>query len=238
MMAMDLLLVVIESLAPMAAVMVFFHAAVLRRPLKNPAPIFAGTLAVIVGMWMILAGMEMGMYNLGENMAARLSAPSMGLWALLFPFLIGYAATMAEPSLIAVAEKAEEVTSGGLKSFMFKNVVALGVGVGLMAGVHRILAGGELWVYLVGGYLVVLVFTKLAPREAVPIAYDSGEVTTSTVTIPVIFALGLGLAKAKPGAGVLVNGFGLIAVAAIFPILFVLLYATAARYVARRRRRR
>ncbi|MBF0292437.1 MAG: DUF1538 domain-containing protein [Nitrospinae bacterium] len=230
---MDLLLVVIESLAPMAVVMIFFHAAVLRRPPKNPVPVFAGTLAVIAGMWMILAGMDMGMRHLGEDMAAKLSAPSMGLWALFFPFLIGYATTMAEPSLIAVSEKAEQVTAGGLKSFMFKTVVSLGVGVGLMAGVHRILSGADIWPYLVGGYLLVLILTKLAPREAVPIAYDSGEVTTSTVTIPVIFALGLGLAKAKPGANIIENGFGLIAVAAIFPVLFVLLYATAARFVAR-----
>ncbi len=228
-----LFLVVIVSLAPMAAVMTFFHSAVLQRPLRNPVPVFAGTLAVVAGMWMIVTGMEMGVYRVGEEMAGRLSAPSMGFWALLFPFLMGYAATMAEPSLIAVADKAEEVTAGGLRSFTLKNIVALGVGAGMMAGVHRIQTGGELWIYMVAGYLAIVALTRLAPREAIPIAYDSGAVTTSTVTVPVIFAMGLGLAKARPGADMLVDGFGLIAVASLFPMLFVLLYAVAARLAAK-----
>lgn len=230
---MRLLIAVVVSLIPMAAVMTFFHSAVLRRPLRNPAPILAGTLAVVAGMWMIVAGMEMGVYRVGEEMAGRLSAPSMGFWAILFPFLVGYAATMAEPSLIAVADKAEEVTAGGLRSFTLKNIVAFGVGAGMTAGVHRIQAGGRLWIYMVAGYVAVLALTRLAPREAVPMAFDAGAVTTSTVTVPVIFAMGLGLARARPGADLLADGFGLIAVASLFPMLFVLLYAVAARLAAR-----
>lgn len=225
----SLLIVVVVSLVPMAAVMTFFHYAVLRRPIRNQGQVFAGTVAVVAGMWMIVAGMEMGVYRVGEEMAVRLSAPSIGYWALVFPFLLGYATTMAEPSLIAVADKAEEVTAGGLRSVTLKNIVAFGVGVGMMAGVHRIQAGGKLWIYMVAGYLAIVALTRLAPREAIPIAYDSGAVTTSTVTVPVIFAMGLGLAKARPGADMLVDGFGLIAIASLFPTLFVLLYAVAAR---------
>jgi hypothetical protein len=228
-----LLIAVVVSLIPMAAVMTFFHFAILRHPLRNQAALFAGTLAVVAGMWMIVTGMEMGVYRVGEQMAVRLSAPSMGYWILIFPFLLGYAATMAEPSLIALADKAQEVTSGGLRSFTLKNIVACGVGVGVMAGVHRIQAGGKLWIYLVVGYLTIVALTRLAPREVVPIAHDSGVVTTSTVTVPVIFAMGLGLAKARPGGDMLVDGFGLIAIASLSPVLFVLLYAVAARFSAK-----
>lgn len=234
----NLLIVVIVSLVPMAAVIASFHYAVLRRPIRNQGQVLAGTVAVVAGMWMIVTGMEMGVYRVGEEMAVRLSAPSMGYWALIFPFLLGYAATMAEPSLIAVADKAEEVTAGGLRSFTLKNIVALGVGGGMMAGVHRIQTGGELWIYIVSGYVAIVALTRLAPREAVPIAYDSGAVTTSTVTVPVIFAMGLGLAKARTGADMLVDGFGLIAISSLFPTLFVLLYAIAAGFAARYRRRR
>lgn len=229
----SLLIVVVVSLAPMAGVTLFFHYAALRRPIGNPASIFAGALAVVAGIWMIVTGMEMGVYRIGEEMAVRLSAPSMGYWAFIFPFFLGYAATMAEPSLIAVADKAEEVTAGGLRSFTLKNSVALGVGAGMMAGVYRIQTGGELWVYIVVGYLAIVALTRFAPREAIPIAYDSGAVTTSTVTVPVIFAMGLGLAKAKPGADMLMDGFGLIAIASLFPTLFVLLYAVATRLAAK-----
>ena len=111
--------------------------------------------------------------------------------------------------------------------------MALGVGAGMMAGVHRIQTGGQLWIYMVAGYVAVLALTRLAPREAVPMAFDAGAVTTSTVTVPVIFAMGLGLAKARLGADILVDGFGLIAVASLFPMLFVLLYAVAARLTAK-----
>jgi len=228
-----LLIAVVVSLVPMAAVLTFFQYAVLRRPFRNIVPLAAGTLAVMAGMWMIVTGMEMGVYRVGEQMAVRLSAPAMGYWVFIFPFLLGYAATMAEPSLIALADKAEEVTAGGLRSFTLKNIVAFGVGVGVMAGVHRIQAGGKLWIYMVVGYLAIVALTRLAPREVVPIAYDSGVVTTSTVTVPVIFAMGLGLAKARPGGDILVDGFGLIAIASLSPVLFVLLYAVAARLSAK-----
>lgn len=228
-----LLIAVVVSLAPMAAVMTFFHYAILRQPLRNQWQVFAGTLAVVAGMWMIVAGMELGVYRVGEEMAVRLSAPSMGYWAIIFPFLLGYAATMAEPSLIALADKAEEVTAGGLRSVTLKNIVAFGVGVGVMAGVHRIQSGGKLWIYMVVGYVAIVILTRLAPREAIPIAFDSGGVTTSTVTVPVIFAMGLGLVKARPGADILVDGFGLIAIASLSPTLFVLLYAVAEKVAAK-----
>lgn len=226
----DSLVEALASLAPMAAVLIFFQTAVLRRPLKNKAHLLAGAIATAAGMWMIVAGMEMGLYGVGTQMADQLSRPSMSAWAALLPFLIGYAVTMAEPSLVAVADKAEDVTGGWMRAFALKNIVSLGVGFGLALGVHRINSGGELWIYIAVGHSIIVVLTKLAPRETTPIAYDSATVTTSTVTVPVILALGVGLAKAKPGVDMLKEGFGLIAIASMFPILFILLYTSIARF--------
>jgi hypothetical protein len=152
----------------------------------------------------------------------------------LFAFCIGFATTMAEPSLIAVAEKAEEVSQGGIRQLVLRAFVALGVGIGIALGAHRIVAGDPIHFYIMAGYAVVIALTPFAPRYLIPIAYDSGGVTTSTVTVPLVAALGLGLASNLEGRDPLVDGFGLIAFASLFPIITVLAYGIILERLLRR----
>lgn len=224
-------LLVARDVAPVAAVALFFQLAILRRPLPNPKMIVIGFAAVVVGLYIFLIGLDMGVFPIGEAMAEKFSHADRKGWAIVFAFFIGYAATVAEPALIAVAQKAEDITAGGLKSFSLRNTVAIGVAVGISIGVYRIFRGDPLWVYILAGYVAALALTPLAPREIVPLAYDSGGVTTSTITVPLVTALGLGLAENTPGRNPLVDGFGLIAFASVFPIITVLGYAVIMRFI-------
>ncbi|MBI4666293.1 MAG: DUF1538 domain-containing protein [Nitrospinae bacterium] len=224
-------LTVTVSMAPVTVMVLFFYGAVLRRKIHNPKVIATGFVFVLAGIWLILTGMDAGVYSAGETMAMKFADPSNRLTALLFAFIIGYSTTMAEPSLIAVSHKVEELSGLGLKGFALRNAVSLGVGFGMALGVTRIFYGGPLWVYIVCGYATVAIFTFTAPKEIVPLAYDAGGVTTSTVTVPVIFAMGLGLAQGVPGRSMMLDGFGLIAMASMFPIMALLGYASFVKLV-------
>ena len=223
---------VLRDVAPIALLLVAGFAWLRLRP-HSAGRLARGFLYMALGMGLFLAGLEEGVFPLGEAMARRLTDPAhVGadgrLWIYLFGFAIGIATTIAEPALIAVGMKAEEVSKGALSAWGLRWAVAVGVGSGVALGCHRLLAGGSLVAWILGAYAVVLAQTLAAPRAIVPIAYDSGGVTTSTVTVPLLAALGIGLAKAIPGRDPFVDGFGLIAFASVFPIIAVLGYAQLA----------
>jgi len=231
-------LTVVRDVAPVLMVVLFFQFVVLRRRLPNSKLIVIGFISTVVGLYLFLIGLDMGIFPIGESMAEQFSHPDKWLWTVIFAFCIGYSTTMAEPALLAVAQKAEEISSGALPSFYLRNAVGLGVAIGLSLGVYRIFSGDPLWIYILGGYVVTIILTFLAPREIVPIAYDSGGVTTSTITVPLVAALGIGLASNIPGRNPLIDGFGLIAFASVFPMISVLSYAITIKHINRRREAR
>ena len=159
-------------------------------------------------------------------------------WVYLFAFLVGFSTTIAEPSLIAVAQKAHEASRKAVSSWGLRIAVAIGVAIGITLGTFRIVTGTPLHLYIMAGYIVVAIQTVFAPRMIIPLAYDSGGVTTSTVTVPLVAALGLGLASNVPGRSPVLDGFGLIAFASLFPIISVLGYAQLAQWIVRRRNRK
>ena len=244
-----------RDVIPIAAVLIFFQAAVLRRRLPNPRRIAVGFVFVLLGLALFLVGLEQALFPIGETMARQLTDPetigaaissevgSVGsdidwrdYWLVYaFAAAIGFATTVAEPSLMAVALKAEEVSGGTIRAWGLRLVVAVGVAVGVSLGCFRIVTGTPLPWYIIGAYVVVIVQTFRAARTIVPLAYDSGGVTTSTVTVPVVAALGLGLAASIPGRSPLIDGFGLIAFASVFPIMSVLAYAIVSSWWNRRR---
>ena len=237
------------DVAPIVGILVVFQVAVLRRRPPNLRRIVAGFVLVLAGLTFFLIGLEEALFPLGETMARQLTAPgTIGeasladgvdwhdyLLVYAFAAAIGFATTVAEPSLIAVALKAEEVSGGAVRAWGLRIAVALGVAVGVALGCFRIVTGTPLPWYIVAAYVVVIVQTFRSSRMIVPLAYDSGGVTTSTVTVPVVAALGLGLAATVPGRSPLIDGFGLIAFASVFPIMSVLGYSMAASWVSRRR---
>ena len=235
------------DVAPIVVVLVVFQAVVLRQRLPNPRRLVAGALCVLLGLTLFLIGLDEALFPIGETMARQLSAPeTLGVsaaqatwrdYALIYAFAaaIGFATTMAEPSLIAVALKAEEVSGGSVGGIGLRIAVALGAALGVSLGCFRIVTGTPLPWYIIAVYVVVIAQTFRARRDIVPLAYDSGGVTTSTVTVPVVAALGLGLAANVPGRSPLIDGFGLIAFTCVFPIMSVLGYATVASWWNRRR---
>ena len=241
----------IRDVVPIVAVILFFQFVVLRRPVTAPARLLLGLAAVIAGLAVFLVGLDVGLFPLGRTMARQLSDPafvSQGQSAAeldwtayrttyLFAFCLGFATTIAEPALMSVAAKAGQVSGGSINPLALRVAVALGAGTGVALGVVRICAGIPLPLFMIVGYLLVLAQTFMAPRAIIPLAYDSGGVTTSTVTVPLVAALGLGLAEQVPGRSPLADGFGLIASAALFPMLTVMAYAQLAEWRARRSRR-
>ena len=237
------------DVAPIVAILVVFQVAVLRRRPPNLRRIVAGFVLVLIGLTLFLIGLEEALFPIGETMARQLTAPeTIGeanladgvqwddyLLVYAFAAAIGFATTVAEPSLIAVALKAEEVSGGAVGAWGLRLAVALGVAAGVALGCFRIVTGTPLPWYIVAAYAVVIVQTFRSSRIIVPLAYDSGGVTTSTVTVPVVAALGLGLASTVPGRSPLIDGFGLIAFASVFPIMSVLGYSMAATWFSRRR---
>ena len=237
------------DVAPIVGILVVFQIAVLRRKPPNLRRIVAGFVLVLLGLTLFLIGLKEALFPIGETMARQLTAPQTvgeasladGLhwhdYLLVYAFAaaIGFATTVAEPSLIAVALKAEEVSGGAVRAWGLRIAVALGVAAGVALGCFRIVTGTPLPWYIIAAYAVVIVQTFHASRMIVPLAYDSGGVTTSTVTVPVVAALGLGLAAAIPGRSPLIDGFGLIAFASVFPIMSVLGYSMAASWASRRR---
>ena len=238
------------DVAPIILILVICQVFVLRRPLPSPHRIVIGFSYVIIGLSLFIVGLEQALFPLGKIMAAQLTSTSfLGIgetdtvtnwaqygWVYAFAFAIGFATTIAEPPLIAVSLKAHEVSGGAIPVFGLRLIVALGVGIGVTIGSFRIVTGTPLPVYIIAGYVFVLIQTIWAPRMIVPLAYDSGGVTTSTVTVPVVTALGLGLASAIPGRSPLIDGFGLIAFASLFPIMAVLAFASFASWTRRNTR--
>ncbi len=241
------------DVAPIVGILVFFQFAVLRRRLPNMSRMVAGFGYVLLGLTLFLIGLEEALFPIGETMVRQLTLADAGggaeaadglasavrwddyLLVYAFAAAIGFATTVAEPSLIAVALKAEEVSGGAVHAWGLRLAVAVGVAVGVALGCFRIVTGTPLPWYIVAAYVVVIVQTFRSSRTIVPLAYDSGGVTTSTVTVPVVAALGLGLAASVPGRSPLIDGFGLIAFASVFPIMSVLGYAMAASWLGRRR---
>ena len=239
------------DVAPIAGILVVFQVAVLRRRPPNLRRIVAGFVYVLLGLTLFLIGLEQALFPIGETMARQLTDPqTIGAasladgvhwhdYLLVYAFAagIGFATTVAEPSLIAVALKAEEVSGRAVRAWGLRIAVAVGVALGVALGCFRIVTGTPLPWYIIAAYGVVIVQTFRSSRTIVPLAYDSGGVTTSTVTVPVVAALGLGLAATVPGRSPLIDGFGLIAFASVFPIMSVLGYSMAVTWANRRRGR-
>ena len=243
-----LLLGVGLDVAPIVVVLLAFQRFVVGRPIPNPRALAVGLVYVTVGLGLFLVGLEKALFPLGRSMAAQLSdpaflgAPGGGAlgweryaWVYLFAAAVGFSTTIAEPALLAVSLKANEVSGGAIRVTGLRIAVAIAVAIGVTIGVFRIVTGTPLHYYIIAGYALVLIQTAMAPRSVVALAYDSGGVTTSTVTVPIVTALGLGLASSVPGRSPTLDGFGLIAFASLFPIMAVLAYAQASRWRAARR---
>ena len=240
------------DVAPIAGILLFFQVVLLRRPLPNLRKLIAGFICVLSGLALFLVGLEQALFPIGETMAKQLTSPDTlgdaategtpdwrAYWLVYaFAAAIGFATTVAEPSLIAVALKAETVSGGAVRAWGLRIAVAVGVAIGVALGCFRIVTGTPLPWYIMVAYVIVIALTFRSVRTIVPLAYDSGGVTTSTVTVPVVAALGLGLAASIPGRSPLIDGFGLIAFASVFPIMTVLGYAIAASWWNRARAER
>ena len=215
---------IVLDVVPILAIILFFQYIVLKKKIENLKEVLIGFGLVIVGLNAFVVGLEMGLFSLGESMALQLTQTNSNIIIYTFAFAIGFSTTMAEPSLTAIAKKAKEISDGRVNDFVLRIFVSFGVAIGIALGAFRIVNGGEIVYYIIAGYLFVIVLTFMAPRYIVPIAYDSGGVTTSTVTVPLVAALGLGLATNIEGRDPLIDGFGLIAFASLFPILTVMAY--------------
>lgn len=239
-----------RDVLPIIILITGFQLLVLRQPIPHLRRVVTGGVCVVVGLALFLAGLEMALFPLGKIMAAQLSDPvfiygteggspvdwrAYG-WIYLFAAMIGFATTIAEPSLIAVAYKAGEVSGGTISPWGLRITVAVGVAFGISLGTFRIVTGTPLYLYILAGYVLVIIQTLFAPRKIIPLAYDSGGVTTSTVTVPLVAALGLGLSSSVPGRNPALDGFGLIAFASLFPIITVLGYAQYTDWAAKRGR--
>lgn len=215
----------VKDILPMILVVLIFQYLILRRPLAHPAKVVVGFIMVLLGLYAFVLGLKLGLFPVGSLMAEQLINKGYNSLILLFAFMIGFATTMAEPALIAIGNQAEEAARGKLKGSTIRLIVAFGVAVGITIGVYRIISGDSIHYYIMFGYLLVVILTSIAPKYIVALAFDLGGVTTSEVTVPLVTALGIGLASSIEGRNVLIDGFGLIAFASIFPIITVMLYA-------------
>lgn len=230
----------VVDVLPILSIILGFQLLVIRKPIPHIKQVGFGFLYVLIGLALFLLGLEKALFPLGKMMAEQLTAPefihagadaltsihwSDYKWVYVFAAAIGFSTTIAEPSLIAVAIKAEDVSGGAINANSLRIAVAIGVAVGIALGSYRIVVGHPIHYYIISGYVVVVIQTFYCPKMIVPLAYDSGGVTTSTVTVPLVAALGLGLASTIPGRSPLIDGFGLIAFASLFPIIAVMAYA-------------
>ncbi len=224
-----------RDLLPVIVVVLFFQLAVLQQPLPNLGQLLFGTFLVVLGLTFFINGLEMGLFPVGESLAHALARKGSLFWLIVFAFTLGFGTTIAEPALIAVAEEASEIAAqAGVigaseqaqESYALglRLTVAFSVGLAIVIGVVRILKGWPMHWMIVGGYVIVVVITGFAPREIIGIAYDSGGVTTSTITVPLVTALGVGLASSIRGRNPMIDGFGLIAFASLTPMVFVMIY--------------
>lgn len=225
----------VRDLTPIVLVITIFQVFVIRQPVDGLASLVFGGLLVIAGLAFFIFGLRIALFPIGEEIAHALARKGSVFWLFTFSFLLGFGTTIAEPALLAVAEEAAEVAveagviagdDASIANYALglRLVVALSVGVALLLGILRILANWSLPLMVICGYILVVVVTTVAPAEIVGIAYDSGGVTTSTVTVPLVTALGVGLASSLKGRNPMLDGFGLIAFASLTPILFVLLF--------------
>lgn len=243
----------LRDILPITVVILVFQLLVLRRPIAHWRRVAFGFVCVILGLAMFLVGLDLALFPLGKAMAMQLADPKFVApgrdaaeeltvalpwysyyWTYLFSFAIGFSATVAEPALLAVAIKAHEVSGGTLQVWPLRAAVALGAGFGVTLGTFRIVTGISLPWFILAGYAIVIVQTHFAPKQIIPLAYDSGGVTTSTVTVPLVAALGLGLASGIPGRSPLEDGFGMIALTVLFPMITVMGYAQLAEWRNRR----
>jgi|TARA_R110000850_G_scaffold20699_3_gene61441 hypothetical protein len=237
------------DILPIAAIVFGFQYLVIRKPVKHLPQILIGFMMVWVGLSFFLVGLERALFPMGELMATQLThhefLPSLAegaqrhwsdyYWVYIFAFMIGASTTIAEPSLIAVSIKAGEISGGTIDPLMLRIAVALGMAFGITLGAWRIVMGWPLQWFVFAAYLLVIGQTLRSPRSIIPLAFDSGGVTTSTITVPIIAALGLGLATEIPGRSPVMDGFGMIALACLFPIITVMGYAQIAQWRATRR---
>lgn len=239
------------DVAPIAAIIFGFQVFVIRKRVPQLKPVLIGFGYVLLGLALFLEGLDQALFPLGKLMAKQLTDPAFiyrgaevaaagfgwqdYFWVYVFAAAIGFSTTIAEPSLMAVAIKAAAVSGGAINVWGLRIAVANGVAIGIAIGAFRIVTGTPLHYYIVAGYIVVILQTLVAPKTIVALAYDSGGVTTSTVTVPLVTALGLGLAGTIPGRSVLIDGFGLIAFASLFPMMTVMSYAQVAEWITRRR---
>lgn len=225
----------IRDLLPIVIVIGIFQLYVIRQPVSGFVSLVFGALLVVLGLAFFIFGLRLALFPIGEGLAHSLAKKGSAFWLFAFAFVLGFGTTIAEPALLAVAEEASEVavdagviaateTARANYALGLRLVVAFSVGVALLIGVFRILANWSLPVMIIGGYILVVLATTMAPAEIVGVAYDSGGVTTSTVTVPLVTALGVGLASSLKGRNPMSDGFGLIAFASLTPILFVLIY--------------
>jgi len=227
--------IAVTDLLPIVLVIAFFQIVVIKQPLPQMGEVIFGALLVVVGLTLFVQGLEMGLFPIGESMAHALARKGSLFWLLFFSFALGFSTTVAEPALIAVAWEAAEIAGqGGLidpsqsslsqYAFGLRMSVAFSVGFAILIGVMRIIRGWPIHYLIIGGYIVVMLMTIIAPKEIIGIAYDAGGVTTSTITVPLVAALGVGLASSIKGRSPLVDGFGLIAFASLLPMIFVMGY--------------
>jgi len=239
-----------KDVLPIIILIVSFQLLVLRQPIPHLRRLIVGGVYVVIGLALFLAGLEKALFPLGNIMAAQLSDPAFIYgpgeivtqadwkaygWVYLFAAMIGFATTIAEPSLLAVAFKANEVSAGTIKQWGLRITVAIGVAFGISLGTFRVVTGTPLYLYILVGYMIVIVQTIFAPKKIIALAYDSGGVTTSTVTVPLVAALGLGLSATVPGRNPALDGFGLIAFASLFPIIAVMGYAQLMQWSTQRK---
>ena len=223
------------DLVPIIAVVVFFQSVVIRQPFPQIGEVIFGFGFVIIGLMLFVEGLEIGLFPIGETLAYALAKKGSLMWLMFFSFALGFSTTIAEPALIAVAKEAANISSGagiiennqktmGLYAIGLRVTVAFSVGLAIVIGVLRILKGWPIYYLIIGGYILVMLMTIIAPKEIIGLAYDAGGVTTSTITVPLVTALGVGLASVIKGRSPLIDGFGLIAFASLLPVIFVMAY--------------
>ncbi|MDJ0880170.1 MAG: DUF1538 domain-containing protein [Gammaproteobacteria bacterium] len=225
----------LRDLLPIILVIGFFQLAVLQQPIPNFGEIAIGIVFVVIGLTLFVHGLNMGLFPIGETMAYSFASKGSIFWLLVFAFALGFGTTVAEPALIAVADEAAKVAASGNMieddekarasyAFGLRITVAVSVGFAILIGVFRIIKGWPIQYLIIVGYIGVVIMTIFAPQEIIGIAYDSGGVTTSTITVPLVTALGVGLASSIKGRNPMTDGFGLIAFASLTPMIFVMGY--------------
>lgn len=246
------LLSTVVDILPIVVIIFAAQYLVIRKPMPQLGNVVSGFVLVLLGMTFFLMGLKEALFPLGELMAKQLTAPAfLGaegkasgylthwqsyLWVYIFAAAIGFSTTIAEPALLAVAIKAQEVSGGTISVWGLRIAVAIGVSLGISLGTFRIVTGTPLHYYIITGYVLVMIQTLFAPKAIIALAFDSGGVTTSTVTVPLVAALGIGLAGTVPGRNELIDGFGLVAFASLFPMLTVMGYAQIGHWRASRQR--